>query len=46
MAVTQPDYLADDQWLALTLAVLHGVFEGVRGAEIKAAWASDLGVAA
>ncbi|MFI8536266.1 helix-turn-helix transcriptional regulator [Streptomyces aquilus] len=43
--VTKPDYLTEKQWVGLTLAVLHGVAEGVERAGFEG-WESDLGVAA
>ncbi|MFF3208737.1 hypothetical protein [Streptomyces sp. NPDC002962] len=44
--VGKPHYLTDRQWAGLTLRVLMGVVDGCERAELKGAWASDLGVAA
>lgn len=46
ISVSPPDYLTQDQWAGLTLAVLGGAMEGVERAGLPGAWGSDLGVAA
>lgn len=42
--VSKPDYLTEEQWAGLTLAILTGVAEGADRAGLS--WASDLGVTA
>jgi len=43
-SVSKPDYLTEEQWTGLTLAILVGVAEGTDRAGLL--WASELGVAA
>ncbi|MEU4090457.1 hypothetical protein [Streptomyces aureus] len=46
--VSQPDYLSEKQWIDLAFAVMRGVVEGCRTAELglDPAQLSDLGTAA
>ncbi len=45
-AIDKPDYLTEEQWTGLALAVLSGVVQGSYKAGLKAEWNSELGVAA